>query len=122
MKLLDCGLVGLGSALGGVLRYVLGSALTQRWPSPVPTGTLIVNVSGCFLLGLIAASVGSKSESWRLLLGVGFCGGYTTFSTLMYDTEKLKPGPATSNIALSLALGLLAVWLGGKLGSYLAAR
>ncbi|WP_309714670.1 CrcB family protein [Armatimonas sp.] len=122
MKLLDCGLVGLGSALGGVLRYVLGSAMTQRWPATLPLGTLIVNVSGCFLLGLVATTLGNKSESLRLFLGVGFCGGYTTFSTLMQDTAKLKPGPATGNIALSLALGLLAVWLGGKLGSYLGTR
>lgn len=122
MKLLDCGLVGLGSALGGVVRYSLGSWVTMRWPSAIPTGTLIVNVSGCFVLGLIAATLGNKSEGWRLLLGVGFCGGYTTFSTLMYDTEKLKPGLAMGNIALSLALGLLAVWLGGKLGSYVGTR
>lgn len=122
MKLLDCGLVGLGSALGGVARYGLGSWITGRWPSTIPVGTLIVNVSGCFLLGWIAATLGSKSEGWRLLLGVGFCGGYTTFSTLMADTAKLKPGPSLTNIALSLALGLLAVWLGGKLGNYLTSR
>jgi fluoride exporter len=122
MKVLDCALVGLGSALGGTARFVLGSWVSARWPAAVPTGTLLVNISGCFFLGLIAATLGSKSESWRLLLGVGFCGGYTTFSTLMQDTVRLKSGPAASNIALSLSLGLLAIWLGNKLGGYLATR
>ncbi len=106
-------LVGLGSATGGVLRYVVGSALNGRFPY----GTLLANVSGCFLLGMLLSALGERPESsnGRLLLGVGFLGGYTTFSTLMYDSVRLGGRTGVSNLIASVVLGGLAVYLGSKI-------
>ena len=125
MKSLDCVLVALGSGAGGLARYVLGGMIATRWPAALPMGTLIINVTGCFVLGVLGAALALRADAWsgwRPLIGVGLCGGYTTFSTLMYDSYKLKPGLGSLNIVLSLLLGLLAVWLGTRLGGYLGAR
>src|SRR5471032_2485006 len=95
--------VAVGSAVGGVARFAIGTWLQRRLddmiprtttlPSlPFPIGTLIVNVTGSFLLGVILVVVarsGEHANTTRLLLAVGLCGGYTTFSTLSADTVGL---------------------------------
>jgi fluoride exporter len=106
-------LVGLGSAIGGIGRYLIGSWLNGRFP----WGTFVANVSGCLLLGMLLSALGERSGSsnGRLLLGVGFLGGYTTFSTLMHDSVRLGPRTGTLNLVVSVLLGGLAVWLGSKI-------
>ena len=84
--------VAAGAALGGVSRYYLSLALTQRLGDAFPWGTLIINVTGSLLLGFLMryafASPAANAEL-RLLLTTGFCGGYTTFSTYSYETAML---------------------------------
>jgi CrcB protein len=119
-RLLPYLLVGAGSFVGGNARYVLsrwvGGAIDARFP----LGTLLVNVGGSFLLGFLAGLLTTRalphSDSLRLALGVGFCGGFTTFSTFEYETHALLEDglwlPAAVNTALSLFAGLLALRLG----------
>ena len=119
-------LVGAGGALGAVARHLLGGWVSRRWPGSFPLGTLLINVGGSFLLGLLMALAAGRldvPDGYRLLLGVGFLGGFTTFSTLTYDTlVLLERGDATGaalNALGSLALGLVACALGMALGRLL---
>ena len=122
--------VAVGSAVGGLARFVVGTWLQSRlddWAPrtgaapflPFPIGTLIVNVTGSFLLGVILVVVarqGPHANATRLLLAVGLCGGYTTFSTFSADTVGLLENGggalATLNIVASVGLALLAVLAG----------
>ncbi|WP_155285964.1 FluC/FEX family fluoride channel [Lacticaseibacillus zhaodongensis] len=74
--------VALGAGCGAVIRYLLTQAGKQWWPG-TPLATLVINVTGAFLAGLLALLL--LQEPWSLLLLTGFCGGYTTFSTFMTD-------------------------------------
>lgn len=111
-------IVALGGALGAVARYLLGGWVAARWGSTFPVGTLVINVTGAFLLGVVATLTTDRfsAPQARLLLGVGFLGAYTTFSTFTYETLQLLSegsfSAAALNVAGSLVLGLLAVWLG----------
>jgi CrcB protein len=82
--------VGLGGAAGSIARYVLGSVL-QRAGAGFPHGTLGVNVSGSFLLGAILPFLVARGSApeLRLLLTIGLCGGYTTFSTFAYESALM---------------------------------
>jgi CrcB protein len=113
-------LVGLGSFVGGNARFIL-----SRWVGGVidgrfPLGTFLVNVSGSFLLGLIGALLAQRAipnaDAVRLALGVGFCGGFTTFSTFELETNALLEDgvwlTAILNVVLSLFAGLVALRLG----------
>jgi len=112
-------LIAVSGALGAVARYG-ASGLAYRWfGERLAWGTLLVNVAGCYLLGLLMElSVGSEvvSRDARLALGVGFLGAFTTFSTFGYETlryvEEGAWGAAVLNVASNLLLGLLAAWLG----------
>jgi CrcB protein len=122
--------VAIGSAAGGLARFVVGTWLQRRlddWAPrsaaapylPFPIGTLIVNVTGAFLLGGILVVVtrqGPHANAMRLLLAVGLCGGYTTFSTFSADTLGLMENGggtlAVLNVGASVGLGLLAVLAG----------
>ena len=117
------GIVAVGGACGAVARYWIGGWVASRWPGHLPLGTILVNLSGSFLLGWALTALPRLSahpEPLRLFLGVGFLGAYTTFSTFEYETLRLlEEGRIRSgllNIALSLLLGLLAVWIGASLG------
>lgn len=120
------GWIFLGSGLGGVLRFLCSGLVARTFGETFPWGTLLVNVSGSFLIGLFAVVSGPDG---RLLVGltarqfvmVGIFGGYTTFSsfslqtlTLLQDGERLY---ALANIALSVGLCLFGVWLGAVLGA-----
>lgn len=129
LRLGDCLLVLLGSGLGGVARYALGTWIAARLPASgssggFPWGTFVVNVTGCFLLGLLMGLLSERGQQqtpwhgWRLLLGVGFLGGYTTFSTLLYDTWRLGPRIGLLNFAGSGAAGYAAVALGARLARW----
>jgi len=111
--------IAIGSALGGVSRYAVGVALQPRFGTAFPGATLVINVTGSFLLGfLLRAAFDSVSISpeMRALLTTGFCGGYTTFSTFSYETVALidggRYGRATAYVVLSVALSLLATFAG----------
>lgn len=84
--------VGVGSAVGGMARFVLGSAIQQRVGTSFPVGTLVINITGSLVLGfLIRVALGgpAMSAEVRALLTAGFCGGYTTFSTFSYEAAYL---------------------------------
>jgi CrcB protein len=84
--------IAFGSAVGGVSRHLLGSAVQRAVGTPFPMGTLLVNVTGSLLLGfLVRYLVGATSVSpeMRALVTTGFCGGYTTFSAFSYETAYL---------------------------------
>ena len=119
-RLLPYLLVGAGSFVGGNARYVLSRWVGGTIDARFPLGTLLANVCGSFLLGFLAGLLATRalphSDSLRLALGVGFCGGFTTFSTFEYETHALLEDglwlPAAVNMALSLFAGLLALRLG----------
>lgn len=112
-------LVMLGGGTGSLARYVAGTAIMNRVGGRFPLGTLVVNVTGCFLIGLLMSLLTERfwpHPNWRLLLVVGFLGGYTTFSSFEYETySAIRDGGlwiGLINIVASVTLGYLAVWLG----------
>lgn len=115
--------VALGSAVGGVTRWLLGGVFQRWFAAGFPGGTLLINVTGSFLVGALmryAMDSTAISPELRALLVIGFCGGYTTFSTFSYETLRLAQDGEWSQIALyvggSVVLSLAAValgWAGG---------
>ena len=119
MTAADAVLVALGAALGAPLRYLTNHWVRERLGGTPVAGTLVVNVVGSFVLGLL---VGSGTGGAPLaLVGTGFCGALTTFSTLaveLWDAMSDDRYPhAAANVVLSLALGLGAAWLGWALAA-----
>ncbi len=118
-------LVAFGGSAGAVVRYLIGDAMKLAWPTYAASGTLIVNVVGSFLIGLLlgaAAEPKGLSESTRLLLVTGFLGGLTTFSSLAHETVQLSTReaggsltPGLSHLSANVILGLAAVWVGAWL-------
>lgn len=111
--------VALGGAIGAIARYWLGGWINSRLPLQFPLGTFVINVTGSFIIGFFLTLISERialHANWRLLVAVGFVGAYTTFSTFEYETLKLiEEGniqSAALNVALSVALGFIAVWLG----------
>jgi fluoride exporter len=112
-------LVGLGGGIGSIARYLLQKWVYHIYPHPFPWGTFLVNILGCFLIGVIF-EVSEKSNllnhEWRLLLMAGFCGGFTTFSTFAFENVTfLRSGDITYfllYIGMSVFIGIAAV-LGG---------
>ncbi|HEY8106355.1 MAG TPA: fluoride efflux transporter CrcB [Gemmatimonadales bacterium] len=111
--------VAIGSAVGGVSRYLLGGLIQRMSSGTFPLGTLVINVTGSALLGFLfryALDVPAMTPEIRALLGVGFCGGYTTFSTFSYETlTLLEDGDwrrAGLYVALSVGVSLLATFAG----------
>lgn len=113
--------VGLGSALGGMGRFWIAGLIAQRWGDNFPWGTILVNISGSFLIGVFAAlSLTAGHPRWNSttlhFLMAGFCGGYTTFSAFSLQTLKLAQSgqwtQAAGNVVISLLACLAAVWLG----------
>jgi CrcB protein len=111
--------VAIGSAVGGVSRYLLGGFVQRALAASFPVGTLLINVTGSALLGFIlryALDTPGVTPEIRALLGLGFCGGYTTFSTFSYETlALLEDGDwrrAGLYVAFSVIGSLLATFLG----------
>ncbi|HOE04074.1 MAG TPA: fluoride efflux transporter CrcB [Bacteroidales bacterium] len=112
-------LIGTGSFLGGVSRFVATRYLQEVFVSSFPYGTFFVNIFGCFLIGLILG-ISDKYEvmgaDTRLFLTVGFCGGFTTFSSFASEKlELLRNGEIVQfalYAGLSVVLGIIAVYLG----------
>src|SRR3989337_1114710 len=120
MNLINILLVGAGGCLGSMARYLTVISIDRKVNSVLPYGTLSVNLLGSFTLGFLMALVlkktGAHHEEWKLFLGTGFCGGFTTFSAFAAENinlfEQKFPGTAFLYILLSVASGLLAVWGG----------
>ena len=106
--------VALGGAIGAPTRFLTDLLIQSRHSSRMPWGTFAVNVVGSFVLGFVAG--GHPTAQWSAFLATGFCGGLTTFSTFSFETVRLAESgawrTALTNVALSLTLGLAAVWLG----------
>jgi fluoride exporter len=124
-------LVALGGSCGAVARYAVGLTAARLWGVGFPWGTLLVNVVGCFLMGLVlelllgletrgaAAPIPVlpwQASLWRHGVAIGFLGGLTTFSSFGADTVRQfaggQPAVALTNIAANVLLSLAAVWLG----------
>lgn len=116
----------LGAILGAPLRYFVGSHVRPGFFGNFPAGTFIVNITGCFVIGLALqffAERGSLSREARLFLITGFLGSYTTFSAFGWETYDLvrvsEPWTAAAYAGLSLALGVMAVWAGAAVARVL---
>ena len=111
-------LIALGGAVGSILRYLIGGALQRSSASGYPVGTMFVNVAGCFLIGVFVRYLLNMQTSaeLRALLVVGFCGGFTTFSTFSFETVGLIDGGeytrAATYIVGSVVLCLMATFAG----------
>ena len=124
----EIGLVAVGGAIGAVLRYTIGLAITARAAPGFPWNTLAVNVVGPFLIGVIMAlplGGDASGAAWRLFLSTGILGGFTTFSALSFESVTLIENGALSagfaNMFGSGVLGLIAAWLGLVAGRALQA-
>jgi CrcB protein len=116
-------LIAAGGAAGAVARYLVDNVVLDRVPGAFPLGILVVNLTGAFLLGLLAALIierGLLPSELRSPLLVGFLGAYTTFSTLMLDSWRLVedglPVLGAANLVGSMVLGIVALGAGLWLG------
>jgi CrcB protein len=118
--------VALGGALGSVLRFWLNDLVLAKTGPGFPWGILVINVTGSFLIGVLAAFTDPDGRllvppSFRHFMMVGICGGYTTFSSFSLETlRQMQDGDwlrAGANVVLSVVLCLIAVWLGYHLGA-----
>jgi CrcB protein len=116
--------IAIGSALGGVSRYLVGGVVQRATGAGFPTGTLLVNVTGSFLLGLFlryGLETPTLTPEMRAFLTIGFCGGYTTFSTFSYEAVALLEDGQWSRAAFYMGASLL-LSLAATLLGLLAAR
>ena len=112
-------IVGAGGFIGSVMRYLVQYFVEKGLTSTFPFGTLIANIAGSFIIGVVFALAEKgnlMSSEWRIFLAVGICGGFTTFSSFAYNNfTMLKEGSFGQffwNVGGSLFLGVLAVYLG----------
>ena len=130
-------ILAVGGALGTNARYWLALWINRaswlahpEWLSGLPLGTMVVNVTGSFVLGLVGVIFSERlppdHQGWFLLLGTGFCGGYTTFSTFEWETLQLIRGGswrlAAANVLGSVVIGFLGVVLGAAVGTLLFSK
>ena len=115
-------LVAIGGGTGALMRYVAASAIMTRFGGKFPLGTLVINVTGSFLIGFLMTMLTERLQldpRWRLLLVVGFLGGYTTFSSFEWETYTAVRGgelwTGMLNVVSSVMLGYVAVSLGSML-------
>jgi fluoride exporter len=119
-------LIAIGGALGSIARFWVGSTIAGRMGVKVPYGTLVVNLTACFIIGLTLTYLGKRADlnpAWRFLIPVGFIGAYSTFSNYEWETLSTLRSGAFVLAALyaggSFILGLIAVWAGSVLGEAL---
>lgn len=112
-------LVGIGGFLGSITRYVTVKAIDSKLGNAIPLGTLTVNILGSFILGLVFMLAARKvgiTEQAKLFLGVGFCGGFTTFSAFALENfnlfEQKMVGISLVYIVVSVVVGILALAAG----------
>ena len=114
--------VAVGAMLGANLRFVVGNWAADRFGPDFPYGTLLINVSGAFAIGIVLSFIGERvgiSPLWRLFFATGFLGGYTTFSSYAWEALMLiQDGnfvPAAAYVVGSNVVGFFGVWLGAIL-------
>lgn len=111
-------LIGAGSFIGGVFRFLVSQLIQNKFLSAFPFGTLGVNILGCFVIGLVfgISEKANMAVEWRLFFATGICGGFTTFSAFTNETIGLlrdgQYGYAFFYIAASVIMGLLATFIG----------
>jgi CrcB protein len=112
-------IIGLGGAVGSMLRYLTSVLVNKYWSNHFPLATFLTNIVGCFLIGFLIGileknHLAEGQLKWFLI--TGFCGGYTTFSAFGYENIRLLENQnlalALGYIGLSVLIGLLAVWFG----------
>jgi CrcB protein len=120
--LIEYFLVVAGGGFGALLRYIAATAIMKKYGGVFPLGTLVINVTGSFLIGFLMTLLTERyrlDPRWRLLLVVGVLGGYTTFSSFEWETyTAARDGGVflgALNVILSVMLGYVAVWLGSML-------
>lgn len=113
-----------GAGLGGLARYVAGSWIMLKYGGRFPLGTLIINVTGSFLIGVLMTLLTERLNphpNWRLFLVVGVLGGYTTFSSFEYEIyQSVRDGARWMGLLYltgSVALGYMGVWMGALLAT-----
>lgn len=117
--------LAVAGGLGAVTRFLLDTVITARTRRRFPIATIVINVSGSLVLGFVTglAAAHALPPEWRIIVGTGFLGGYTTFSTAMLDAVALwrdgERGAAVFDAVGMLVLGLLAAGLGLALGAAL---
>lgn len=112
-------IIGLGGAIGSILRFLTSVLVNKYWANHFPLATFLTNALGCFLIGFLIGFLEKQqlaNSDLRWFLITGFCGGYTTFSTFGYENINLFQNQNTliafAYIALSVIIGLMAVWFG----------
>jgi len=115
--------VGAAGFLGAVSRYWLDGVVSRSTGGSFPWGTLVVNISGCFLIGLLTTLFADRllpHPSVRIAVTIGFVGAYTTFSTFAYESLRQfqdgAVGLAVANVAASVVVGIFAAWIGVLVG------
>lgn len=111
--------LAIGSLAGGFARYYLAGAVYRIFGTTFPYGTLAVNLTGCFLIGLFSVLAEEKfliGPNGRLLLMVGFCGAFTTFSTFIFETSNLMKDGETLQTLLNITLSVIAGFLVFRMG------
>jgi fluoride exporter len=115
--------ISLGAVFGANLRYFIGQYFAKLIPSSLPYGTVIVNLTGSFILALFLVWTTERvlaDPRWRLVIAVGFCGGYTTFSSYAYETFALFEQGQWLTCALNILANNVLCLLGTVLGAMLA--
>ena len=111
-------IIGTGGFLGSILRYLVQQFLQEKFDTSFPVGTMAVNIIGSFIIGAVYAlseKGGVLSPEWRLFLAVGLCGGFTTFSSLAFESLQMLRLEQFLYVSLYLSFSLF----GGLMASYL---
>ena len=110
--------IGAGGFVGANARFILGRWALERWGTGFPYGTFVINIAGCFILGLFMTLADrlAWNDYWRFAIAIGFVGAFTTFSTFEYESFRLVSegnlARAGANILGSVVVGFLAVYIG----------
>ncbi len=112
-------MIAIGGALGAIARYQVATVVQARVPVGFPYGTLVVNVTGCLVMGIVTALLTERlvtNPNWLFLIPIGFVGAYTTFSTFELETFRAITGGAwpiaAANVIGSVVAGYVALWAG----------
>ena len=112
-------MIALGGAMGAIARYQVAAVIQARIPAGFPLGTFVVNITGCFVMGIATTLLTERlvvHPNWRFLIPIGFIGAYTTFSTFELETFRAVTESSwligAANVVGSVLAGYAALWLG----------